>query len=242
MLRASDIFRLDLGYFIRPASETANGHDRIEPCLAYAIRLPDGVFLFDTGIGSGWPEVQSHYQPVRRSLAAALRSAKVRIEDVRWVANCHLHFDHCGGNPLFEGRPIFTQASELATARALESYTLPDLIDFAGVVYEELHGEAEIKPGLFILPTPGHTEGHQSLVVRCTDGTTVLAGQAYNLASDMTSDWLAREVVVNGLPTGPHSFQAWLDRLSQFDPARVLFAHDLSVWEPEKLFTQRNVR
>ena len=96
--------------------------------------------------------------------------------------NCHLHFDHCGGNPLLTG----------------------------------------LWPGVWIVPTPGHTAGHQSLVVRRCDGSIVLAGQAHDGASGFAADELARRP----------GYRAFLDRLAEFDPRRVLFAHDNSVWEP----------
>ena len=47
-----------------------------------------------------------------------------------------------------------------------------------GMTYEVLDGEIEVAPGLRLVPTPGHTAGHQSLVLDADDGTVVLAGQA----------------------------------------------------------------
>jgi len=217
------IRRLDLGYIVRPAAEAGTNHPRVESILAYALRTDDGVILFDTGIGSH-PEVDEHYQPHRRDLRAALADAGLGVADVSLVVNCHLHFDHCGGNPLFAGRPILVQRTELHTARTTE-YTLPELVDFTGVRYEELDGETEIRPGVWIIPTPGHTDGHQSLVVRQPDGTVVLAGQAHDFASEFSHDHLAHRT-----GAAPHS--PWLERLLQFDPKRVLFAHDSAVWQP----------
>src|ERR1700728_88938 len=118
-------------------------------------------------------------------LVAAAGEAEVgaRVEDVRLVVNCHLHFDHCGGNPDLPGRPIFTQRVELETARTAENYTLPELIDAPGLRYEVLDGEAEVLPGVLVVPTPGHTAGHQSVVVRGGDGTVVIAGQSHDTAT-----------------------------------------------------------
>lgn len=48
--------RLDLGYFIRPASETGGSHPRVEPVLAYLVRHDNGLILFDTGIGERTPK------------------------------------------------------------------------------------------------------------------------------------------------------------------------------------------
>src|SRR5919112_146290 len=117
-------------------------------------------------------------------------------------------------------------AEELARARTVEDYTLTELIDPPGAQYEELSGEAEVLPGVLLIPTPGHTDGHQSLVVRQPDGTVVVAGQSHDSATDFSADMLAwrahQDRPAEGLPAIP----GWIERLKQFDPARVVFAHD----------------
>ena len=55
--------RVDFGYFVRPAKETGTGASRVEPCLGYLVCHPNGLVLFDTGMGSH-PEVDAHYRPV----------------------------------------------------------------------------------------------------------------------------------------------------------------------------------
>jgi N-acyl homoserine lactone hydrolase len=232
VVKVGDVRRVDFGYFVRPAEEAGAGQPRVEPVLGYLVRQSDRWLLFDTGMGVGPPELDAHYRPVRRPLAAALHGCGIGLEDVGLVVNCHLHFDHCGGNPELAGRPVFVQAGELAEARSVDGYTLAHLVDFPHAQYEELRGEAEIRPGVWVIPTPGHTLGHQSLVIRCADGTVILAGQAHDSATQFTSDHLAwrarRDEVAEPLPAA----SPWIDRLLRFDPARVLFAHDLAVWEP----------
>ncbi|GAB2916147.1 hypothetical protein GCM10027028_11370 [Streptomyces sundarbansensis] len=130
------------------------------------------------------------------------------------------------------GVPIVVQETELALARR-GGYTIDALVDFPGAVYEELDGEAELWPGVWIVPTPGHTDGHQSLAVRRDDGTVVvLAGQAHDFASHYASDELARRAALDGVAQPLPPYRRWLDRLTAFDPVRVFFAHDSSVWEP----------
>ncbi|WP_420783000.1 N-acyl homoserine lactonase family protein [Streptomyces sp. LPB2020-019-1HS] len=227
----STVRRLDLGHFVRPASETGGPHPRVEPVLAYLVRHEQGPILFDTGIGDADPETEAHYRPRRRALPDALSAAGVALDDVSLVVNCHLHFDHCGGNPLLAGTPVVVQSAELEAARR-GGYTVDELIDFPGARYEEITGEAEIRPGVWIVPTPGHTAGHQSLVVRQDDGTVVLAGQAHDFASEFASAQLARRAALDGVEQPLPPYRSWLDRLAAFDPRRVLFAHDCSVWEP----------
>ena len=230
----SHVRRLDLGYFVRPASETGGPHPRVEPVLGYVVRRAEGLLLFDTGIGAADPGTQAHYRLRRRELTGALRAAGLDPADITLVVNCHLHFDHCGGNPLFAGRPILVQATELTTARA-GNYTFPELVDFPGVTYQEVDGEAEIWPGVHVIPTPGHTAGHQSLAVRQSDGTVILAGQAHDFASELGSADLARQAEEAGEAEPLPRWRPWVRRLAEFDPKRVLFAHDSSVWEPARI-------
>ena len=230
-LRVSDIHRVHHGTFTRPRAETGTEHPRVEVVLGYAVRHPVGLILFDTGIGAADAETDEWYEPARVPLPQALAGAGLGVEDVDLVVNCHLHFDHCGGNPALAGRPVFVQGHELATARAGD-YTVPELVDFAGARYEELEGEAEIAPGVLVVPTPGHTEGHQALVLRCADGTVVLAGQSTETTSELAT---AFRQVGAARDTGRHDLAPappWVARLLDLDPRRVVLAHDEAVWEP----------
>jgi glyoxylase-like metal-dependent hydrolase (beta-lactamase superfamily II) len=221
------IRRLDLGYAVIPADQP--GGPRVASVLAYLVRHGSDLILFDTGMGFD-AEVDAVYRPRRRDLAAELATAGVALDDITMVVNCHLHFDHCGGNPMLAGRPIVVQRDELALAHGPD-YTLPSLVDFPGAVYEPLDGEAELRPGLWIIPTPGHTDGHQALVVQQPDGTVVLAGQATDTASAFTDHvmaWTAHQDEVASVPVYP----MWTDRLLAFDPRRVVFAHDGAEWAP----------
>lgn len=222
--------RIDFGYFVRPAEETGTGQSRVEPCLGYVIEHPEAVVVVDTGMGAH-PDVDAHYRPRRRPLAEALAAAGVSVAEVRRVVNCHLHFDHCGGNPQLDGRPIYAQRVELEAARGPD-YTLPELVDSPGLCYELLDGEAEILPGVFVVPTPGHTAGHQSVVVRRGDGTVVIAGQSHDTASAFGRDLLAARAACDRPADDLPSVPGWIERLRAFDPRRVVFAHDGAVWEP----------
>jgi N-acyl homoserine lactone hydrolase len=226
------VVRIDFGFFVRPAEETGSGRARAEPVLGYLIEHPDGTLLVDTGIGED-PEVDRHYRPRRRVAPAALAAAGRTVQDIDLVVNCHLHVDHCGGNALFSHRPVFVQTVELAAARQ-EGYTLPQLIDAPGIVYEEIAGEVDVLPGVRIVPTPGHTDGHQSVVVTQPDGTVVvIAGQSHEFASAYSADALAVRASEDSDPTGLPITPPWMRYLCSLDPARVYFAHDHAVWMPE---------
>lgn len=230
-MRTDDTARLLLGTFVRPAEETGTGQPRVEAVYAYLVRHPRGLVLLDTGLGEGDAETEAWYRPRRIPLQQALGACGVTLEQVDLVVNCHLHFDHCGGNPLLAGTPVACQRDELATAQAGD-YTMDHLVDFPGGRYELLDGEAEIWPGVHVIPTPGHVDGHQSVVVECDDGSVVLAGQSHDTASAWSADVLAASAGALGhvepLPPAPE----WVPRLLAFDPKRVVFAHDAAAWEP----------
>ena len=230
-MRVDEVTRIELGTFVRPPQETGTGSGRVETVLGYLARTRAGLLLLDTGLGAADPETDAWYRPRRVPLEDALRAVSLTVDDVDLVVNCHLHFDHIGGNPLLVGRPIFCQRNELDAAHTTD-YTVPALVDFDGVRYELLDGEAEIAPGVHVVPTPGHVDGHQSVVLVCEDGSLVLAGQAHDSASQWSADVLAARAPSLGhrppLPT-PSS---WMDRLLRFDPRRVVFAHDHAVWTP----------
>ncbi|HYU85822.1 MAG TPA: MBL fold metallo-hydrolase [Kribbellaceae bacterium] len=225
-----DVRRVLLGTFVRPPEETG-GDPRVEAVFGYVVRHDRATVLLDTGLGEADTETEAWYRPRRIPLPAALAGLSLTLDDIGVVVNCHLHFDHCGGNPLLAGRPVVVQRTELAAARAGD-YTFEHLVDHRGVRYDELDGEAEILPGLHVIPTPGHVDGHQSIVVECADGSVVLAGQSHDTASAWSADALAATAAGFGhtapLPVPP----AWMARLLAFDPRRVYFAHDAAVWEP----------
>ncbi len=230
-MRVDDVVRVGLGTFVRPPEETGTGSPRVEPVYGYLARTPAGLLLLDTGLGEADAETDAWYRPRRVHVADALASVGVAVDDVAIVVNCHLHFDHIGGNPRFAHRPILCQRTELETARAGD-YTVDALVDFEGARYELLDGEAEVAPGVHVLPTPGHVDGHQSVLLRCDDGTVVLAGQSHDTASGWSADVLAARAEALGHEPPLPEPSPWMARVLELDPRRVVFAHDSAVWEP----------
>ena len=118
-----------------------------------------------------------------------------------------------------------------------DAHAVPD----GGVAGQELVtrawelGDAPVWDGVRVIPTPGHTDGHQGLVVETRQGRVVLAGQAFNTASDYARARLAQELAAAGYPSIADASAAaaapWMDVVQALDPWRVLFAHDLATWE-----------
>jgi len=219
-----EIIPLDVGTFTFAEHEPYAGEQGV--VVAYAIRRREGVLLFDTGFGFGDPELDAMYHPVGPLMPDVLGRAGIRTAEIDLIANCHLHPDHAGQNASFAGIPIHVQATELAHARA-GRYTILDWVDGPGVTWVEADGDHDLLPGVHVLSTPGHSPGHQSLVVEGADGPVLLTGQAiYGL--DEWAGTPGRE----GRSTArlPAAYEASVARLRELEPVRVLFAHDRRPW------------
>jgi N-acyl homoserine lactone hydrolase len=194
--------------------------------FGFAIRHHEGVTLFDTGVGVGNDYIDRAYSPVRHALAAALATHEIGLDDVTAIANSHLHFDHCGNNPLFPGVPIYAQERELEAARE-PWYTAPEWVDFPGAEYRSIEGDIEVSDSMHIVATPGHTSGHQSIVLDTPAGIVVLAGQAVYTRKEYEE--LCRDYDA----ATPVEAQLYVDsarRLIALRPVRVHFSHDRDVW------------
>lgn len=222
-LDAADVIRVNYGHFHGPEGHPLAGKRIV--VTGFLIRHARGLFLFDTGLGATHhAEAERRYRPVRRETRTALAAAGATVEDVAAVANCHLHFDHAGGNHLFAGVPIVAQRVEREAVERPD-YTIPEEVaDFPGARFELVDGDAEVLPGLRLIPTPGHTDGHQSLVVETRQGRLILAGQAFNGATDYAIEAFSSGVEGAEVPD-------WVRRFQELDPWRVVFAHDLAVWD-----------
>jgi glyoxylase-like metal-dependent hydrolase (beta-lactamase superfamily II) len=197
------------------------------PSYAHAVVHRDGVFLFDNGVGFGNAEVKEVFTPRVTPLEDALAEHGIALADVTGAANCHLHFDHSGQNARLRGMPIFVQRREWAMVHDPD-YTVPEWVDAPGLRYEVLDGETEVAPGIRLIPTPGHTAGHQSLVLDASEGTIVLAGQA--LQSRLEWEGSTEPSASGASGARDPGYTSSVERLRALDPVRVHFAHDAAIW------------
>jgi N-acyl homoserine lactone hydrolase len=123
------------------------------PVYVHVIDHPEGRVLVDTGMTHQHPAV-ADMDPRLNPLSA---QADFDLAGVDIVVNTHLHFDHCGGNHLFAGRPTYVQRQELDDARSKDDYTIREWVEAADVEYVPVDGELELLPGVRLVPTPGHT-------------------------------------------------------------------------------------
>ena len=140
------------------------------PVFVHVIDHPDARVLVDTGMTELHPAV-ADLDP----RLCPLSEQDFDLAGIDIVVNTHLHFDHCGGNHLFAGKPIYVQRRELDDARSEDDYTIREWVEAPGVRYVPVDGELELLPGLRLVPAPGHTRGMQVVVVE-TGGRPVVVG------------------------------------------------------------------
>ncbi|NES13841.1 MULTISPECIES: MBL fold metallo-hydrolase [Micromonospora] len=155
----------------------------------FAVRGPrDRLMLVDTGVGpdgspaGGWAPTPGH-------LPVELTRAGIDPADVDTVVLTHLHEDHFGWSVGLDGTPFFPNAryvvqrsevAALAAGDAALSYVV-DPLRAAGQL-DQVDGSARLacapgrSGGVRVVPTPGHTPGHQSVVVEDGHRQVIVTG------------------------------------------------------------------
>jgi N-acyl homoserine lactone hydrolase len=226
-------------------SDLTPGQRWTVPVLSFLVDHPRGRLLFDTGV-----HCQARIDPVGRLGAERAKRLGVRSQegedvvpqlaklgltpdDVRYVVNSHLHFDHCGGNEFFPRSTFLVQKAELDAARTpgfVPKYS-PSPIDFDHPLdYQAIEGEHDVfGDGTVVLfPTYGHTPGHQSIRVRAGKGADLVC------AADAcyTRDNMDRDVLPNVLwnPSVMRESLATLRALRDRAGATMFYGHDPEQW------------
>jgi glyoxylase-like metal-dependent hydrolase (beta-lactamase superfamily II) len=184
-------FRSDAGALFGPVprllwdrlvtDEIDHEHRLLQALNCLLVETPAGRVLVETGIGERLTEkarVMRQYEGP--AIVPALVRAGFDPGSVDRVAMSHLHFDHAGGLLLADGSRAFPRATIVAqraewkialgsNPRLVASYDQPELRlvhDWGAQGCAD--GEREILPGVSVIPTGGHSGGHQAIVVRGT--------------------------------------------------------------------------
>ena len=193
------------------------------PVHGFVVTHPRGAVLVDTGVG-GPPQVLDDWRVVNRSVADALAELDMSPADIDLVINTHLHFDHCGQNAVFKHAPFYVQRAEVARSER-ESPELHEWFGFMNARFELLDGDTEILPGLSVISTPGHTVGHQCVVIALPDGPDLLIGDAAYTPAVYANP----ELRVRGQAADVDAWRESLARVRALAPERVHFCHHTDV-------------
>jgi len=192
-------FRADAGALFGPVPrvlwddltrDEIDDHHRLRQALnCLLIETPAGRVLVETGIGERFDQkVQRIRQVEGEPILPSLRRAGFDPATIDVVALSHLHFDHAGGLLDAGGRRAFPRATIVAqraewevalgdNPRLVASYDQPEL-RLAREWGEQgwADGEREVMPGVTVVPTGGHSTGHQAVIVRARGATLAFFG------------------------------------------------------------------
>lgn len=220
------------------------------PILAWVIEHPEGLIVVDTGETSRssepgyFPSWHPYFKVGVRTFVEAgdeigpqLNKLGFSIKDVQWLVLTHLHTDHAGGLHFFPNTEILVSAKEYLMASGLHGrlrgylpnrwpdWFKPTLIDFTGSEYGSFptsHGLTQAGDVLLV-PTPGHTHGHLSVIVQ--DGPL-----SYFIAGDTSyTEELMIKQVIDGVAPDESAARMTLSRIRNYiheTPTIYLPSHD----------------
>jgi glyoxylase-like metal-dependent hydrolase (beta-lactamase superfamily II) len=216
-------------------------------CLV--IEHESGIVLVDTGAGNketdkflGLYGIENAGANGRTLLEDGLAQLGVRPEDVSIVIDTHLHFDHAGGNTFVDAdgvvRPSFpnaryvVQRGEWIYATHTNERTAGSYFphNFAPIASQDrfdlVDGEREIVYGIRVVPTPGHTPFHQSVLIESDGDSAFYPADLVPTASHLPLAWIM------GYDVEPlvtlETKRAMLGKAAR-DGWRVIFEHDATV-------------
>lgn len=170
---------------------TPDEQNRIKMGLnSILIQTEQALFLVETGVGLGLDQKLSRFYSVERKpgLIEEIKNIGFEPEDIDYVINTHLHFDHCGGNTCQDENgqwiPAFPNARYIIQKGEWEYALDPCLRDKPSYLRHNFYplkthgclwlveGDTQITQEVEVLMAPGHTSHHQC--VKISSGGEVL--------------------------------------------------------------------
>ncbi len=233
----------DKGRALTPGS--GEGERIVIPIWAALVQVEGLNILFDTGMhpvhiadpqatfrGTPFAAFITPLMKEKDRLENRLAEIGLAPQDIHFVVNTHLHFDHAGANYLFTHsvvlvqRDHYQQACDTIASFQPRYWRLPDL------TYELVEGDVNLAPGVQLIKAPGHVKGFQAPVIRLPNsGTVVIAGDAISLEEKLREDnW---EGTWN--PVQSRASARRLAAIAQAEGGKIILGHDPELWKTLKL-------
>lgn len=170
------------------------------PATAWLVETAGHRILVDTGMCSTEQSEKYHYpgskqKPVER-IDSALAAMRVQTDEIDTVIFTHLHWDHCSHCDLFSKAVFYVQKAEIEFAlnpippyfHSYEAKATGLDPAYKKVSMRIIEGDCVIVPDVHVLSTPGHSPGHQSVLVRGERKKFVISGDAVMTYENLERD------------------------------------------------------
>jgi glyoxylase-like metal-dependent hydrolase (beta-lactamase superfamily II) len=206
--------------------------------ISYAIKGGKENVLVDTGPPDLKTFEEFDERPYQQSKEEKLETALKKrtgwsFEDVDIIINTHMHPDHCWNNELFHNARIFIQGRELRQAAAplphekSAYYLVMEKATYTRTNTRLIDGDYNLTDDIRLLLTPGHSWGHQSVMVES-------GGRCVLIAGDMIVDLRNWEKgICPPITSFPHQWYRSLQKLKALEPDIVLPGHDMRAFKNE---------
>lgn len=209
----------------------------------WLVRAAGATLLIETGAGDKWDARWRDIYALAGAgrLLEALAAHGCTPEQVDYVINTHLHFDHCGWNTRRQGDglvPTFPRARYVVQRGELEHARQPSERDRASYLAENfepiaaagqwwlVEGEAEIVPGVRVVPVPGHTRDMQCVVLEGSRQRAFLLADLVPTTAHLPYAWIMAYDLYPMITL--ENRKRWLPRLAR-ERWLCLFGHDPAV-------------
>lgn len=164
----------------------------------------------------------NHFIGAYAMLWHALQSRGLDYDDIDMFVTTHTHSDHAGSIVQLAGKPWIIGKGELAEMALIEGQPIVDAKVSMMSEVIEIEENTEIMPGVTIVPTPGHTAGHQSVMIDTATDRVIVTGDQTMLKSEWVdrkfSHWYGDEQLAK--------LNAALDKLQALEPDLIIPSHD----------------
>ncbi|HLG24223.1 MAG TPA: N-acyl homoserine lactonase family protein [Candidatus Nanoarchaeia archaeon] len=194
------------------------------PVYCYLLKHKKGNVLIDTGFSKDfkntWGKRLNFYSPILETdIPNELKTTKIDF-----IINTHLHIDHCENNSKFKDATIITQKKEFESAKnppVYQKLAYPDKID-ENLNYKIIDGKFDIfdDKKILIIPTEGHTSGHQSVLLDTDEGNVFIAGDACYTQENLKYNCLP------GILWSPDKIVENYEMIRNLKDTKIIFGHE----------------